>query len=247
LSVNYYSLTQKTQKFMRKRFLLFGITLAAMATSCYGPNDSVYTEDLDVVYTQKKDGFDFTTKTNCYVSDTVIFIDSDGDAFKVPNERQEGHPDLSKGEAAAMVANIKNEMTALGWNIIEATDLESPLPYPDSINVGNTVVMNSVISKTTYVGGGYYPWYPDWGWGYPGYPGGWYPWYPTYYTYTTGSVSVTMYQINPNPGNGDGVYGVIWENYLSGYVRNGIEISHINKGINQGFRQSKEYLNISKK
>ena len=218
---------------MRKRFLLIGITLAAMVTSCYGPDDSVYTEDLDVVYTQKKDGYNFTSKTNYYVSDTVATIDSKGKLSKVPNETGFGNDMLSIKEAKAIVENIRTSMNLLGWNEVSVTDIESD---PDNYAV-NTVFMNSILSKTTYVGGGYYPWYPGWGWGYP-----YYPWTPVYYTYSTGSASVSMFEVNTAPKVGEGAFTMIWENYLSGYIRNGIDVHYINKGINQGFVQSKEFL-----
>lgn len=210
---------------MRKRFLLFGITLAAMVTSCYGPNDSVYTEELDVVYTQKKDGYDFSTKADFYVSDTVLFINSKGDVEKSPNEDGFYDSVLSKQETEAIVENIKTSMELLGWTENTAVDPD------DEATFINTVFLNSIISKTTYVGGGYYP-----GWGY------WYPWQPYYYTYSTGSVIVNMFEVNSAPKPGEGAFNLIWEDFLSGYTRNGIDVLYINKGINQGFRQSQEYL-----
>jgi len=220
---------------MKKRFLLFGITLAAMLTSCYGPDDSVYTEDLDVVYTQKKDGYDFSTKTNFFVSDTIRTIDSKGKPSNVPNEDGDGNDMLTVAEAKLMVDNIKSDMAILGWNAVTADEIEAnPDAYAD-----NTVFLNTIVSKTTYVGGGYYPGYPGWGWGYPGY---WYPWYPVYYTYSTGSVVVNMFEVNKNPAPKEGNFSLIWESFLSGYIRNGIDVLYINKGINQGFRQSKGYL-----
>lgn len=218
---------------MKKRFLLFGITLAAMVTSCYGPNDSVYTEELDVVYTQKKDSYDFSTKTNFYVSDTVTTFDSKGKESKVPDELGQGNDQISLKEAEALVENIKINMISLGWNEVSVDDIKSD---PDAY-AANTVFLNSVLSKTTYVGGGYYPGYPWWG-----YPGYWYPWYPVYYTYSTGSAIVNMFEANTNPQPKEGAFNIIWENFLSGYIRNGIDVQYVNQGINQGFRQSQEYL-----
>ena len=214
---------------MRKRFLLFGITLAAMVTSCYGPNDSVYTEDLDVVYTQKKDGYDFNTKVNCLISDTVTYWDSKGEIHKVPDEVGKGHPDLTLKQAEAIVENIRNSMGVLGWDALTEADID---PADESTFI-NTAFMNAVISKTTYVGGGYYPGY---GYGY------WYSWYPVYYTYSTGSVIVNMLEVNKDPQIGDGALTLVWESFLSGYTRSGIDIHYINQGVNQGFRQSQEYL-----
>jgi hypothetical protein len=123
-------------------------------------------------------------------------------------------------------------MKYMGWRYVTK----------DSTNVtpANVVLMNVILSKTTYVGGGYYPGYPGWGWG--GYPGYWYPWYPVYYTYSTGSVVVNMFEVNENPLANEGNLNLIWENFLSGYIRNGIEIQYINKAITQGFHQSSGYL-----
>ena len=211
---------------MKKRFLLFGIALATMVTSCYGPNDSVYTEDLDVVYTQKKDGYDFTSKVNFHVSDTVTYVDSKGKPFKSPNEGG-SYEKLSKKEVEALVGNVKSSMKLLGWDENTSVDPD------DATTFENTALMNIVISKTTYVGGGYYPWY---GYGYYN------PWYPVYYTYSTGSAIVNMFELNADPKVGDGPFDMIWETFLSGYIRNGIDVHYVNQGIQQGFRQSQDYL-----
>jgi len=232
---------------MRKKILLFGITLAAMLSSCYGPNDSVYTEDLDVVYTQKRDGYDFTPKNNCYVSDTIVYMQNDDDKIiKLPNEKGE-YEKLSREIVDKLVYNLKFNLEQLGWTIINAEDLANDdstglLPYPDSINFKNSAIMNAVIIKTTNTGvtGGYYPYYPyfpGWDWWYPGYA----PWYPIYYSYTTGSVMVNMLDINEKSDKNDGEIK-IWEIFLSGYARNGINVTHVNNGITQGFRQSEKYL-----
>ncbi len=207
---------------MKKRFLLFGITLAAMVTSCYGPNDSVYTEELDVVYTQKKDGYDFATKDYFYVADTIMYIDSKGNITRNPNRRGE-YEDVTKREAEALIENVKSSMKLLGWD-------ENPNANPtdDGATFVKTAFMDIVISKTTYVGGGYYPGY-------------WY-WQPYYYTYSTGSVVVSMFEVNTAPKPGDPAYNLIWENFLSGYTRNGIDVHYVNQGVNQGFRQSQDYL-----
>lgn len=218
---------------MRKRFLLFGITLAAMLTSCYGPDDSVYTEDLDVVYSQKKDSYDFTSKVNYFVSDTITYFDSKGKLHKSPDTDGFYHEDIPKNAVDALTKNVRVNMEYFNWNEVSISDVESdPETYAE-----NTVFMNVIVSKTTYVGGGYYPGYP--GWGYPGY---WYPWVPYYYSYSTGSVAVNMFQVNTNPKPNEGGFGVVWETFLSGYVRNGIDIPYVNKGITQGFQQSQEYL-----
>ena len=212
---------------MKKRFLLFGIALATMATSCYGPNDSVYTEDLDVVYTQKKDGFDFKDKKDFYVHQRVTYIDSKGKAIAIPDENGDYHMSdpLSKKQVESLISNVNGSMKLLGWAENTNIDLDDETTFVD------TAIMDIVINKTTYVSGGYYPGY---GWG------GYYPWYPVYYTYSTGSASVYMLEVDKNPT--DKPYRIIWENYLSGYIRNGIDVHYVNQGINQGFRQSQDYL-----
>ena len=208
---------------MKKKFLLFGIALATMVTSCYGPNDGVSTEDLDVVFTQKRDGYDFSSRVDFYVSDTVIYIDSNNDVFTTPGN---GEDYISLKEAKAIVGHIKADMEHLGWVENTTLDIDKPLTY------AKTAIMNAVISKTTYVGG-YYPWY---GYGY------YYPWYPMYYTYSTGSVIVNMYELNIKPEAGDPPFNIIWESFLSGYVRSDIEPLRIKQGIDIGFLNSLDYL-----
>jgi len=216
---------------MRKKILLFGITLAAMLSSCYGPNDSVYTEDLDVVLSKKKDNYDFTTKSKFYVSDTIIYIDADGELHKSPNE--DGKYDhIPKQAVDAIVGNVIENMKDYGWSYISS---------PDDVEKDKdiSVLMDITISKTKYVGGGYYPIYPGWGWGYPGW-GYWDPWVPYYYSYSTASVDVSMLEVTD-----EDKLALIWDSFLSGYARNGIDVQYINNGIDIGFEQS-DYLNKKK-
>ncbi|MEN8138734.1 MAG: DUF4136 domain-containing protein [Bacteroidota bacterium] len=233
---------------MRKRFIIFGIALASMTTSCYGPDNTIYTEDLDVIYSQKKEGYDFNTgehgnKKELYaLSDTVSYIDSKGDPYKIPDEDGNGHENLSVEEAVKMIGAVRSNMNNLGWREF-TDDISNPPTEEDIDDLKALVLMNIVTSKTTYVGGGYYPGYPGWGWGYPWY--GWSPWIPYYYSYSLGSVIVTMVEpLDPSDSRttDDVNSQLIWETVLSGFIRNGIEIDYIVGGIDQGFDQSSEYL-----
>lgn len=219
---------------MKNKLLIIGLVMTAFFTSCYGPDDSVYTDELDVVYTQKQSGYDFNTKSNYYVSDTITFFDSKGKVQKSPDENGDYLDEVPKSDVDAYVNNIKNNMNGFGWNYVSASDIAGdPSAYK-----ANTVLMNIVLSKTTYVGGGYYP---GWGWGYyPGY------WYPYYYSYSTGSVIVNMFEVAASPVKPEQTLNMIWEDFLSGYIRNGIKVSYINKAITQGFDQSADYLDKTK-
>jgi len=219
---------------MRKKILLFGITLAAMLSSCYGPNDSVYTEDLDVVISRKKDNYDFTTKSKFYISDTITYQDENGEWHKAPDKL------IPKEIVGNIVDNVRVNMTDLGWE--EITSLDEAVKDKE-----NSVFLSIIMSKRKVEGGGYYPIYPypgwDWWWGYPGW-GYWDPWVPYYYSYSTASVDVSMREISKNE-EGKVNRVLIWETFLNGYARNILSAEHINNGIDIGFEQS-SYLDIRK-
>lgn len=221
---------------MRKRLLLFGIAIVAMTTSCYGPDDSVYTDELDVVYSSKPSDYDFdnggwdndTKKTKFHISSTVTVIDSKGKDVEMPG----GDSDIiSNKDAERLISNVRRNMESLGW--IESTNVD-----PGSQELKELVLTKIIVSKTTYSGGGYYPGYPGWGWGYPGYGG----WYPYYYSYSTGSVIVQLAEAIDDDPRDEGDLKLIWNALLSGYARSGIKIGYIESAIDQGFDQSSTYL-----
>jgi len=224
---------------MYKKLLLMVVGLSTALTSCLGPDDSVYTRDLDVVYSQKKDGYDFNSgshdvkKSFFVVSDTVIYIDEKGNDYKIPGDDVD---EISDADAAALVSTTMHNMVQLGWTELDKTTT------PTEEQLKGAVFLTITASRTKYVGGGYYPGYP--GWGYPGYPGwGWTPWIPYYYSYETASVIVSMVEplLETTP-NGTPVGTLVWESFLSGYLTTSFDLQLVLNGINQGFDQSSSYL-----
>lgn len=93
-----------------------------------------------------------------------------------------------------------------------------------------------VLSSTTYVGG-YYPYYPYWGYG--GYYGGYYPWYgySTVYSYSTGSLLVSMYDVARADTAQRRVPG-LWQMAINGLTESGGLQTRIPQVIGQAFAQS---------
>lgn len=224
---------------MFKKIILSGLIMSTILTGCIGTDDSVYTRDLDVVYTQKKDGYDFNSgsyqvaKTFFIVSDTLLYTDERGKNFKIPGDIVEG---ISEQDVVALKLATEQNMLSLGWTQLD------PNVSPTEEQLKASVFLIISANKTKYVGGGYYPIYP--GWGYPGYPGwGWNPWVPYYYSYETASVAVSM--IEPyiaQPVNGEAGGQIVWESFLSGYLTNSFDLQLVSQGIYQGFDQSSSYL-----
>jgi hypothetical protein len=218
-------------KLLLKTSALFALVISL--NSCYN-DDYISTRDYDVVYTQKLDGFDFNQgsygakKVNFVVSDTVIYYDDKGRMHKIPGSST---TDITAAEAKAMINAVEDNMIHLGWN-----ELDKNTP-PTEEQVKAAVLVNITLSYNSYVGGGYYPIYPGWG-----YWGGYYPvWGAYYYSYETGSVYVKM--IEPNPSMAGGEKGkMVWETYLSGIMSKSVNLQSILNGIHQGFDQSEEYL-----
>ena len=137
-------------------------------------------------------------------------------------------------------------MDALGYQWMEF----------DTLNPADVVLLISVVSTTnsgiSYDPGwwwGYWGYWPGWG-GYPGggYWGpGWgygYPWgYPIYYSYSTGSIFISM--INPDDYNSENeTIGVVWMAAMNGLLQGNKQQgeTRIREGINQAFKQSEDIL-----
>ena len=97
------------------------------------------------------------------------------------------------------------------------------------------------VTVTDNYGAAYYPGWGYWGgWGWwGGYPGWGYPGGTVVYSYTTGTIFISM--IDPAEINGDGTYGAVWGARINGVVSNSSTAntnSRITQRINDAYAQS---------
>jgi hypothetical protein len=204
------------------RFLgLFAIAaLASLGLSgCY-PGGADFTEDLDLVYTNYDDAFDFDSR-NTYALPDKIVVDIEineitGDTTFVYMKDIYAEP---------ILARIDANMADYGWQKVDVS------ADPD------VLVMPAGVTNTTFI---YYYWY---GWWYYGYWPGWGWYYPPYWgvsSYTTGTLLVTMADPNiDSPINRSQTAWLMAGNGLLDYSGN---IDRVLGAVDQAFQQS-PYLN----
>jgi len=210
---------------LKKIYQWLVLPLFIVFAGCY-PKGAEFAEDLDLVYTNHDQSFDFKSRVTYTVPDSVIKIT--GDAFSDPDGNLK--PEFANPTyAAAIVAAIKTNMSNYGWTFVNKN------ANPDVILLPSTITTtNLYYYYDWWYWGWYYPgWYPGWGWYYPGY-------YPPYVTgYRSGSVFIQMTDNKPHPGPGENVT-ILWSGILNGLAEgNTANISgRITNGINQAFTQS---------
>ncbi len=191
-------------------FYLLGIVI--LMASCY-PDGAEYYEDLDLVYTNYTETFDFASKGTYAMPDKIV---------KITGNLAEGEtPEFVKEPYNTQIlSKIESNMTALGWT--KAADPES----------ADLALMPAVWTNTTIV-----YWYDYWCWYYYYYCGwGWY--YPTYTSYTTGTLVMTLVAsgdeyIDPSS---------VWTAAINGLMSGSYNTSRVTNAIDQAFQQS-PYLN----
>jgi hypothetical protein len=181
---------------------------------CYveGPD---YTEELDLVYTNYDNKYDYASKGTYSIPDKIVKVTGDPTAPPEYIKDIYGIPILTEIEA---------QMAALGWTKV-AVDA---IPPPD------VQLLPAAWTTTTIVGGywgGYYCWW------YPYYcGGGWYYPYTPVSSYTTGTLVMSM--VDPGQESTDGSLRVIWTGAINGLLSGTYEFDRIKTGIEQAFRQS---------
>jgi len=217
---------------MRNKFYQWLVLPVIIAiASCY-PKGAEFAEDLDLVYTNYAQGFDFKTKHTFAIPDSVIKIT--GNVFSDPDGDHK--PEFANPAYATAILNaIKTNMANYGWTLVNKNS------NPDVV-----LLVSTITTTNLYY---YYDWW-YWGWYYPGYNPGWGWYYPGYYPpyvtgYRSGSVFVQMVNNSPHPGQGENVT-VLWSCILNGLAEGSTaNISgRITTGINNGFAQS-PYLKIN--
>lgn len=204
------------------RFLgLFAIAaLAGLGLSgCY-PGGADFTEDLDLVYTNYDEQFNFESR-NTYALPDKIVVDIEINQI-TGDTTYEYMKDIY---AQPILARIDANMADYGWTKVNV-DAD-----PD------VLLMPAGIKNTTYI---YYYWYDWW---YGGYWPGWGWYYPPSWgvsSYTTGTLLVTM--ADPTNDSPIGQSSTAWLMAANGLLTNSANIDRVLSAIDQGFQQS-PYLN----
>lgn len=209
----------------RKFIVVGGMALllaAALLLSCY-PGDELTVSDTDTVVTLFDKNADFKTKLTYAMPDTIIHLVSEGE-----------RDDVSRAYDKLILDRIHANMDALGFT-------EVPDPATAHVHVLTAATVRD------YAGYAYYGWY--WDYWYGGYPPswGWYPWYPSggvAYTYSTGTILVTMTDPKKTDSSGKRV-PPIWSAGLNGLADKSSNAQRIERGIDQAFAQSR-YLGEGK-
>lgn len=201
---------------MKKNLIkLFMMTLTGLSLAgCY-PSGPDYAEELDVVYTDYDNQFDFKSKST-YSIPSKIVVDIE--------ENIDGSIDtvyMKDVYAQPILKSIKSNMTKKGWT--ETTIDNNP----------DMLVTPAGISSTTV----FYSYWYDWWYG--GYYGGWGWYYPPYYSVssiTTGSLVIVM--ASPKTDSAINSVPRAWLTSISGVLSGDYNLSRVEKGINQAFNQS---------
>ena len=151
--------------FLRKGlfFLIFLSAAVVVLQSCY-PYDDIDVNEADVVATFYDDGTDFSALVTYSMPDSVFELDSNGDIVPA---------DISAANEQQILNSINNNLEDLGFQAV---------PNANSADV----VVEALVTSSTWVSGGCYGgyysyYYPYYGWC-----------YPVTYTYTTGTILIVM-------------------------------------------------------
>jgi hypothetical protein len=196
---------------MKKNVFLF-IGIIFLMVSCYPDGPESY-EELDIVYTDYSESFDFVSKGTYSIPDKVV---------KVTGNLVEGEDPEFVDEPynTTILQKIESNMTALGW-----TKSEDP-------EEADLVLFPAVWTNTTVV-----YWYDYWCWYYYYYCG-WGYYYPYVTSYTTGTMIMTLVANGPEYIEPSAV----WTAAINGLMSGSGDVSRVTKAIDQAFEQS-PYLN----
>lgn len=205
---------------LKKLVVLFSILIlfTLFLYSCY-PDYGLTTSDYDTVITLFDNTANFNKPTYA-MPDTVVHFVEEGTS----------EDDIDRSKDALILQTIENNMTSLGYERVPV-DITSDAPG-FVILVGVTVTDN--YARVSYPGWGYWG---GWGW-WGGYPGWGYGGGSVVYSYTTGTIFMTM--IDPDKINtGDSTFGAVWLARINGVVSSNLSTSsRITQRINDAFNQS---------
>lgn len=197
---------------MRTRLIPALALLGAVAMlGCY-PDRIESIQDFDSASTVHAPGADFSGVNTYALVDTIREFGDDEDS-------------VSHTHDAAVLANIKANLDALGW-----TEVDEHTTQPDiMVAVGVTTSTNTGWAVGWW--DWFYGWWGGWGWYYP----------PVYYPYSyqTGTLMVGMLDVRGTTGSTTEV-PVVWVAAANGVLRGSTSsnVTVINQLIDQAFEDS---------
>lgn len=203
---------------MIKRILFFGV-IAAIVTGCY-PGGPDFTDELDLVLTTYDKSYVFPNSNAKYaIPDKIPMITGDLAQGETPKF-------LDAATAKVILDQVNSNMTKLGYT--QATT---------DADVVVTVAALEVTTTTVYCN----DWYYGGWWGYyPGYPGYGGCYYPSAYSYSTGTVLISMIDDKGEDGNPETPVRGVWGAGINGLLESSSSSNNerIAKGIDKAFAQS---------
>jgi hypothetical protein len=198
---------------MKTQFII--VFLVLLLAGCY-PDGPDYAEDIDVVYTNHDQEYEFGEKGTFAMPDQIATGAEIVDRDTVIEY-------MNPIYAAPILQAIQQNMESYGWTRV-----------PVSANP-DLLLMPAGTSSTTY----FYSYWYDWWYG--GY-WGWYGWYyPPYYTvssYTTGTLLLVLSDPNQASDSPINRSPALWIAAANGLLTYGYDISRVTDAINQAFNQS---------
>jgi hypothetical protein len=201
---------------MKKRisFIVFTISVILL-WGCY-PQGPDYIEELDVVLTNHKDDYDFSSKSTYAMPDSIVRITGN----MLEDEEPEFIPDET---AQSILARIASNMDALGYTRVDLGD------DPDLLMVVASWEVTTVYYYYDYWYWWYGGYYPGWGWG------GYYP--PVYVdSYSTGTLFMSLIDKEIVGGNGNPISQ--WSGACNGILTGYYDANRVGNLINKAFDQS---------
>ena len=198
---------------MKKKIVLC-LSIIVILGSCY-PKGPEYYEELDIVYTNYENHYDFANKGTYAIPDKIV---------KITGNLIEGEDPVFVEEPynGQFLQRIEDNMADLGWTKVDSPEDADLVLFP-------AVWTNTTIYYFYNYWCWYYPWYCGWGWGY---------YYPSVYSYTSGTLVMTLVADGDNyidPTN-------VWTAAANGVLSGVVDITRVNRAIDQAFEQS-PYLN----
>lgn len=193
---------------MKKKFFALAFIAGLLFFGGCYPEGAEYYEDTDIVYTNYDDTYDFVSKGSYSIPDKIV---------KVTGALQEGEsPEFVKEPYNTQILQkIESKMTEMGYS--KVTDPAK----------ADLVLFPAVWTNTTV-----YYWYDYWCWWYPYYCGwGW--GYPSVTSFTTGTLVMTLI-----PNGASIEPKSVWTAALNGLVSGMYDVTRVNNGIDQAFKQS---------
>ncbi len=198
-------------------FIVASLLLLFLGTGCY-PDKINDIEELDTVLTEFDGGFfPNNTASTFILPDSILPIGSSNSLGLTPSETD------------FILSRVRNNLLDYGWT--EITEIEND-------NIPDVSMIVSAISTEVLVGD-CIPYYPCWGWCWPGW--GWGPGfcYPVYYRgYDIGTLTIDMIDNDASANREEFVR--VWHTGINGLLRSSQagNAQFIERTIDQGFTQS---------